>query len=606
MSKKGFYIKSIISTGDGMLTSKVVFHDGCNLLFGPSEKGKSTVFSIIEYMLGSSSTPKDVNEALGYTDYYMEFVTYQDNITHTAYRNIGATKVIVKDCPYEQYNTEMAVSNTYPLKSNGKITYSSYLMGLNGYSSNLQLKSGKNSKAKMSFAWARHLFLVSENRVVSDNPIFIPENDSNTKEQEKSFLHYLITGQDDSSFTVNEDEKIRRSRFDGMIVLANESLDYVNTKIVELGDVSFVDFKDEKIFEELQGQIKLQEKKLNILYEQRLSKEEDIREQKSKLLFAKEFVKRMTILKNHYTLDLQRYEHLYEGLSLMIPLTEKHICPICHSNIDSCEIDDNYKKALEAEYSKTQAKLNDIEKVISAKNDEMGELEYHIQSTEGTIGKIRKSIQNFEPQIINLKAALLKYQENIEKKVYSTFLQDEVQRLNKQIADLQKRQKAKPKNSNYARESSIDRDFCNSIKTKLLDWNVIGDVPIVYNEAEFDFSIGGQKRTMSGKGKRGVTCTAIMMTLIEFCKQKEIPFSQILVVDSPLTAHFNDERVDVDSTTQARFFNYCNKTAFDYQLILIDNKAPSATEREKMNGIHFIEFSERNRNGFYLGKAITE
>ena len=75
MSKKGFYIKSIIATGDGMITSKVEFQDGCNLLFGPSEKGKSSVFSIIDYMLGANNKPNDVIESRGYSDYYMEFVT---------------------------------------------------------------------------------------------------------------------------------------------------------------------------------------------------------------------------------------------------------------------------------------------------------------------------------------------------------------------------------------------------------------------------------------------------------------------------------------------------------------------------------------------------
>ena len=72
MSKKGFYIKSIIATGEGMIDSKVQFTDGCNLLFGPSERGKSSVFSIINYMLGAKEIPKKVKESSGYTDYYME------------------------------------------------------------------------------------------------------------------------------------------------------------------------------------------------------------------------------------------------------------------------------------------------------------------------------------------------------------------------------------------------------------------------------------------------------------------------------------------------------------------------------------------------------
>lgn len=607
MSKKGFYIKSIISTGDDMQTSMIEFHDGCNLLFGPSEKGKSAVFSIIDYMMGADN-PNEVKEAAGYTDYYMEFVTYEDSVTHTAHRKIGKSKVIVEDCSFNEYGTGTVSPRTYKTKGkikNDEMSYSAYLMKLNGYSKNLKLKKSTNSKVNMTFTWARHLFLVGEDRVVSRNPIFIPQNDTVSKTQEKSFLYYITTGQDDSSFQESENENIRRSRIGGMISLAESSLNEVNTKIQELGDVSFADFKGDDFFEAQKQQIQKQEIELNSLYKDRTDIEETIRKQKSQILFAKEFVKRMSLLQKHYTLDLQRYEHLYEGLSLMIPLTEEHTCPVCHSQIvNSDVVNEDYKDALKAEYNKTQAKLTDIKNVITEKKTELDELETKLHSSEVSASKISSSIRDFEPHINDLKATLLKYQENIEKKAYSTFLQAEAQRLSKQIDELKKEQKAKTKADDYTRQSSIDTNFCNSVKSKLQAWNVIGDETVVYDESLFDFSIGGQKRILCGKGSRGVTCTAILMTLIEFCKEEGIPFSQLLVVDSPLTAHFNDERVDADQTTQARFFKYCNETEFDYQLILIDNKAPSITDRENMNGIHFIEFSESSRNGFYLGKKL--
>lgn len=606
MSKKGFYIKSIIATGDGMITSKVEFQDGCNLLFGPSEKGKSSVFSIIDYMLGANNKPNDVIESRGYSDYYMEFVTYEDNIQHTAHRNLESNAVIVEDCAFESFGTGACTRNTYPIsanRNNDRKTYSTYLMELNGYAKNLKLKKSKTSKANMTFTWARHLFLVGEDRVVSKQPIFIPKNDTNSATTEKSFLYYVTSGQDDSSFQEVEDEKIRRSRYDGMIKLAQESLNSVNDKILELGDVSYADFKEEGFFEAHKEEIKKQVEKLDNLYKQRTESEEALRKQKSQLLFAQEFTKRMSLLKRHYQLDLQRYEHLYEGLSLMEPLTEIHTCPVCHSNIvDRNLVNEEYREALIGEYDKTKAKLYDVDMVIGVKRKEIKDIESKIEAAELKADNIRTAIRDFEPQINDLKNTLLKYQENIEKKTYRQFLQEEAQRLSKQIDALQKEQKVKPERAIYTRQTSIGVEFCNSVKEKLQAWNVIGDVPVVYDEADFDFSIGGQKRIMCGKGSRGVTCTAILMTLIEFCKQMDIPFSQLLVVDSPLTAHFNDERVDADKTTQSKFFKYCNETKFDYQLILIDNKMPPASERESMKGIHFIEFSESIRNGFYLGK----
>lgn len=603
MNRNGFYIRSIIATGKGMITSKVEFRDGCNLLFGPSETGKSSVFSIMDYMLGASSEPNEVKESIGYTDYYMEFVTYEDNVIYTAHRHIGGKTVEVEDCSFVQYGTGVAKSTSYSIRANGKNPYSSYLLELNGCPQNLQLKKSVTKKMNMSFALARHMFLVSEDRVVSKQPIFIPIKEHTEQTQQKSFIYYLTSGQDDSSFKEAEDAKIRRSRIGGMITLTQENLDSVNTKIIELGDVSFADFKGEEFFNAHKEQIAKEEKTLKEYYKQRNSIEERLRNLKSTLLFAKEFLKRMTLLKEHYLLDLQRYEHLYEGLSLMIPLTEDHLCPVCHSHIvNSDVVNDDYKDALKSEYDKTKTKLTDIEKVLAAKSFVIKQVEREIAEKQQMSDSVQNQIKNFEPHLNDLKETLLKYQENIEKKAYSSFLQEEAQRLSKKIDELLKQQKERPENTNYIRQASIDLDFCNSIKIKLKDWNVIGDVPVVYEDSEFDFSIGGQKRVMCGKGSRGVTCTAILMTLIEYCQEKGIPFSKMLVVDSPLTAHFDDERVDADETTQAKFFKYCNDTEFNYQLILIDNKAPTQTERENMNGIHFIEFSESNRNGFYIGK----
>ena len=134
-------------------------------------------------------------------------------------------------------------------------------------------------------------------------------------------------------------------------------------------------------------------------------------------------------------------------------------------------------------------------------------------------------------------------------------------------------------------------------------WNVIGENdPVVFDENGFDFVIGGKKRLTCGKGARGVTCSAILMTLLEFCQLKDIPFSNVLVLDSPITAHFTDGKVPVEETTQSQFFKYCNERINDYQLIIIDNKSPKSNERENLSNINFIEFSKDGRNGFYLGK----
>lgn len=606
MTKKGFYIKSIIATGAGMKTSRVDFSNGCNLLFGPSDSGKTTVFSVIDFMLGSKDKPIDVVESHGYDTYYMEFVTYADKIVHTVCRKLGRSTFIVKDCIYESFDNELIKPTSYPMSS--KTTkpikiYSQFLMDINGYDENLEIRRSKVEKTNMSFSWARHLMLVSEDRIVSKKPIFNPINDTQSLQSERSFIYYLTTGEDDKDFINIEKEDIRTTRIGGMIVLTEENIKDVDSQILEVGDVSFADFKDGTFSNVHKAEIQNQESKLSEIYSKRTQLEEVMRITKSKILFVNEFMHRMSMLQKHYRLDLKRYEHLYQGANLFDSLTEEHDCPLCHSHIhNQIQLDQQYLDAIQREYNMVKAKMSDADRMVDQKRTELEELNKNLAQTKAELIVIENEVTDFEPHLDSLKETLIRYQENIEKKAYATFLQAESQRLSKKLEELKKEQKTKPIYQDYNRQSSIDTEFCDILKGKLMNWNVIGDEPVVFDEGGLDFKLGAKKRLTCGKGTRGVTCAAIMMTLIEYCHSKEIPFTHLLVIDSPLTAHFDDGKVDADATTQARFFKYCNDTSLNYQLIIIDNKSPEPSERETLNNIHYIEFSESERKGFYLGK----
>lgn len=603
MTKKGFYIKSIIATGPGMKTSRLDFGDGCNLLFGPSDSGKTTVFSIIDFMLGSKGNPIDVVESHGYDTYYMEFITYEDNNVHTACRELDGKVFIVKDCAYNSFKNELIRPAIYPMSSKTKKTYSQFLMDINGYDENLEIRKSNLEKTSMSFSWARHLMMVSEDRIVSKKPIFNPINDPLNIQSEKSFIYYLTTGEDDKNFINVENEKIRTTRIGGKIVLTEENIIEIDNKIIEIGDVGFADFKDGTFLNVHKAEIQSQESKLAEIYSIRAQLEEVMRITKSKILFVNEFIHRMSMLQKHYRLDLKRYEHLYQGANLFDSITQEYACPLCHSHIhNQIQLNQQYLDAIQQEYNMVKAKISDADRMVDQKKAELEELNRQLAQTKAELIVIENEVTDFKPHLDSLKETLIRYQENIEKKAYVTFLQAESQRLSKKLDELKKEQKTKPTYQDYNRQSSIDIEFCDILKEKLMNWNVIGDEPVVFDEGGLDFKLGAKKRLTCGKGTRGVTCAAIMMTLIEYCHSKEIPFTHLLVVDSPLTARFDDGKIEADATTQARFFKYCNDTHMDYQLILIDNKSPELSERKILNNIHYLEFSESERKGFYLGK----
>ena len=140
MKSKGFYIKSIIATGDGKETTQVDFKMGCNLIFGPSDTGKSAVFSVINFLLGKNGNPKEVPEGDGYDVYYMEFITLHDDNIHTAKRKLNEKKILVKECCFSDFDKNENNGTLYVL-SGKKNSYSNYLMSLNGHSNELELQN---------------------------------------------------------------------------------------------------------------------------------------------------------------------------------------------------------------------------------------------------------------------------------------------------------------------------------------------------------------------------------------------------------------------------------------------------------------------------------
>ncbi len=607
MRNKGFYIKSIIATGDGMKLSRVDFTRGCNLLFGPSDTGKSAVFSVIDFMLGKknqkkSQSPRPVKEGKGYDTYYMEIVNFEDERLHTIRRKIGENKVFIKNCTFEQFEKIGSAGKPYPLTSEKNKTYSTYLMELNGFEDSLEIRNSNTSKERLTYSLIRHLILTSENRIISENPIFNPTGQFTNVKKEKSLIYYLTTGNDDSSFIESEKDEIRKSRYNGMISLTEDEIELIKDRLAKLGDADYTDFNEDCVIKAIETKLKEEEGNLNKLYNERKEFEDSKRRLESKRLFTTEFIKRMEILLAHYEMDLNRYEYLYEGASLFELIDKDHECPLCHSHIDSAQqINNEYLEAVQYEHDRLRTKIADVKSLISKKKQVMESILNQIEKVHKSFEVTNEKIRTFSIQLSSMKETLKTHQDNIEKKAEVKLLSYELMRLTKKLDLLNKQQKEKVARAPYNRQTDIKMEFCNKLKEKLVGWNLMSEnEEVVFDEDGFDFIIGDKDRLSCGKGTRGVTCSAILMTLVEYCIDNDIPFSNLLVLDSPITAHYDDERIEADKTTQAKFFRYCNDHEFEYQLIVIDNKSPNEGDRSSMTNIHYIQFEKGN--GFYQGK----
>lgn len=601
MKNKGFYIKSLVATGRNVTESRIVFSKGCNLVFGKSDTGKSHILHLIEFLLGKKKLDATVVEGREYDCYYLEIAEYSNDNIFTIRRKLNENKATVKPTSYDIFHDENIKGEDYYISpSKNKMTLSSFLLGLSGFQPEITLKKSTHDKTSLSYTFIRHLILANENRVVSENPIFNPTNQRTDTTLEKSIIYYLTSGEDDANFNPPERPEIKRARIQGKMDIIDHVIKIKENQIIEIGDADYADFSDPSFIKEYQKTFDKTAKELDKLNKQRRGLESRISVLRSKELFVKSFLNRLKLLHEHYELDIERYDFIYQGHQVIELIGDSSICPLCKSHLDAQNIEVGFAIALKSEFSNLIQRKEESASMIRCKEQELEDLLVSIQTLSHELSTLIDKTRNIEFKIDGIKETLIRYQHNIENRTRLNDLQEETQNLRTEYKKLENDLKSvSQKQEPYNKESNIKDEFCNELKQKLQEWDLDDSQTVVFNESKFDFVLGGKDRLSCGKGARGVTCTAILMTLVEFCIKHDIPFTRTLVIDSPITAHFSDEKLPAEETTQYKFFNYINNKVNDYQLIIIDNKSPKQEDRANLTNINYIEFSSDGRQGFY-------
>ena len=86
-----FYIEKIIVTGSGKTDSIIELSNGVNIIYGPSNTGKTYIVRCIDYMFGSEREPIDIST--GYQ--YIKIIVRTQCGTITMSRKIGENKIEV-------------------------------------------------------------------------------------------------------------------------------------------------------------------------------------------------------------------------------------------------------------------------------------------------------------------------------------------------------------------------------------------------------------------------------------------------------------------------------------------------------------------------------
>ena len=608
----GFYIKEFEARGNGKKPARVSFINGCNVIYGGSDNGKTTLFKLIDFILGKSS--KNIHlppPGDGYTDFYLE-IRDGDNVAYTLHRKNGEKDINVKIASLDDYDYVKNVGNYNPSPS-ASHSLSKYLLQLSNIE-NIYLRNG-SVKLKLSYNHIRHLFMVDEERFISEkNSPLTPETNYEVREVYKSIISYLVTGVDDKEYQPKEKASVRRTRLIGKKEYLLEEIDKAKTKLNFLGDTGYITITDKDFLDNTELQLKDFSIKLDELYEKKNKFKEDL-ERLLRLLKNQElFIGKLKSLLAIYKQDLNRLDFVNSGFSMMSALGNVK-CPLCGSDVAIESLmggdSDAYEKAVEKEYANTYFKIKDIQNLIASKEQDSQRTANKVGELNLELTRINNEIDEVKPNVSQLKHVFSVAQMNMAKKFkyqeLESFIKDKTADL-QTLETLIKNCNSKSDSVEYFK-AYMTQELLDEIKETLNAWKYecAGIQNVGFDDKAFDIMIDGRTRTSYGKGNRSVSTAAVMISLFDYIHEKGRAFSDILILDSPLCTKY-DNKIDINANDEDAltpkgvidsFAKYCNDKDWKYQIIILDNKIINDIDVNTLSKINLIEFGTEERHGLF-------
>ena len=613
-----FNIKELRIIGPNKQPASLVFRPGFNVIDGASNTGKSYAFQCLDYMLGATDFPEKIDEAIGYTEIYLE-ITLLDGSPITFRRGLqSSTDYTMSLVTIDEFATR---GEKFVLKkkheANNKMTFSGAILNLISLLGKEVKKNERNTTRSLSFRDIAGLILVDEVEIIAkESPIYSGQTINKTVE--KSVFSFFLAGLDSSNLVEIEETKVRKGRIHGQIALIEKFVEEYNNKLTALNKANT---KEEarhnpKHIAELSDILSELSKEQESLTQKRQELWEGVEKYKSRLLIIDELKGRFQLLQTHYESDLNRLDFITNGEELINQLHAVN-CPVCGNDLDKDHFDCNIqskegheiREGIEAEIDKIQVKMADLEGTIKNLEVERTQVNQELAVTQLEFANINGKItEELEPRKARTKEAvdsLLQQQKNIAE---LENIQNRLSELWAEKSQLSQELKVKQ----VAIDNSTDigystfKSFCDHVAINLKNWKFSPHPNVEFDTEKMDLVIDGKARSSNGKGFRGVAHTAFIIGLLDYCLDKNLPHPGTVIIDSPLTAYQKAEYTEEDvlsADIETAFFESLSNTPTDRQIIVLDNKSPSDAIKQRINYIHFTKNGSNGRYGLFpIGK----
>jgi hypothetical protein len=607
MAITGFQIRRLTLVGRGVPNAEVQFHEGLNVVSGPSDTGKTFIVQCIDYMLGGKDVPESIPEAAQYESVRLTLSTSNADKEVVLERSIrgGDFKLNAPGKADKKLSSKHSAGD--------KDSVSQYLLSLSGLTEKKVRKNKQGATREVSFRDLARLILVDEETIISKtSPILTGQYTTGTAES--AVFRLLLTGVDDGSLISSEDPKVAKGRQAGKVEVLDLLLNQTKGRIAELqlsGDVpSWQEqlSRIETLYLAAQKELEVEQQSAAQLESKRRSEMAVLRQLESRTGVLRELQRRFALLDQQYQSDLRRLESIAEAGTRLGQMNEER-CAVCGATADHQEHEHQKEDAAPqdvaqsclAEAAKIKMLISDLHLTRAENDREIKRLEDLILQAEDRVRTVGTQLtEMLKPRVEIALARLRESQANRDTYKRALELQGRVNELEGLLVELGQTNSGKGTDLESARVRSDEAEaFSKEVEALLRSWHFPSLDRVTFSEGDQDIVISGRTRASHGQGVRAIAHAAFNLALLSSCLKREMPHPGFVLIDSPLVV-YREPDTDEDGFThdvKDAFYRSISEEFQASQVIIFENEDPPIELGADANIIRFTGASH-GRQGF--------
>ncbi len=564
--------------------SSVEFSDGFNVIYGPSNTGKSVILDCIDFIFGAK---KEVNPHFNAKEVRAK-ISCDDGYVVLS-RTIGKKTLVVVET-----NIQGLDCKEYKQRDDKEMSYSDVLLRLLGLKEKVEiLKNEKWETNNLTFRTFSHTFVIKESDVSKEESILAPEQNTSATSF-KSALIYLLSKDNHIDPEGNPVEKAARKK--ALEKYLKEQVDKLTEKLksyegFKIGEPD--QFK--KDIEELIKKLNEANETLNKKIEESKGLSSQIIELNDRIAELNNFIDKYKTLLTQYESDLRRMELIVDGEAHASDVETPSKCPFCNGELKK-EERETCEEAAEAELKKLVPQIKDLKETKENIESELSSLKEQVKKLYGQKKAIDGEINHeLKPLIRELQNKINKYQTAV---VSEAEYNNVVANLDNAIAEHKKIEKVKVEITKYNPRDYIESLLVNSLVTKAkagIDRCDGRQNEIEFVYGDFDIKINGSEKKYEGEGYKGFYNTILALALQQVLSERGYYKPGLLLVDSPILSLREKRNEELPDQMKKALFNYLKECSSTMQIIAIENDIPDIDYQ----GVHKVEFTKDPNSGRY-------